>query len=57
VHEDMSGYQAARWDGRQALLYGRSSTIRIQADVKLTLGGQQRLLDRVDVQHLGLPRF
>ena len=40
-----SGYQAARWDGRQALLYGRSSTIRIQADEKLTLGGQQRLLD------------
>jgi hypothetical protein len=40
-----SGYQAARWDGRQALLYGNSSTIRIQADEKLTLGGQQRLLD------------
>jgi hypothetical protein len=40
-----SGYQAARWDGRQALLYGHSSTIRIEADEKLTLGGQQRLLD------------
>jgi hypothetical protein len=40
-----SGYQAAQWDGRQALLYGNSSTIRIQADENLTLGGQQRLLD------------
>jgi hypothetical protein len=40
-----SGYQAARWDGRQALFYGHSATIRIEADEKLTLGGQQRLLD------------
>jgi hypothetical protein len=40
-----SGYQAARWDGRQAFLYGHSSTIRIEADEQLTLGGQQRLLD------------
>jgi hypothetical protein len=39
------GYQAARWDGRQAELYGRASTIRSQADQSLTLGGQQRLLD------------
>jgi hypothetical protein len=40
-----SGYQAARWDGRQAELYGRASTTRNQADQSLTLGGQQRLLD------------
>ncbi len=40
-----SGYQAARWDGRQAELYGRASTVRNQADQSLTLGGQQRLLD------------
>lgn len=40
-----SGYQAARWDGRQAFLYGRSSTTQIEADEQLTLGGQQRLLD------------
>jgi hypothetical protein len=39
------GYQAARWDGRQAFLYGRATTIRIEADEKLTLGGQQRLQD------------
>src|SRR5688572_22412524 len=39
-----SGYQAARWDGRQAELYGRDSTTRNQADQSLTLGGQQRLL-------------
>jgi predicted dehydrogenase len=40
-----SGYQAARWDGRQAELYGEASTIRIDTDQQLTLGGQQRLLD------------
>ena len=40
-----SGYQAARWDGQQAELYGHASTIRIQADEATTLGGQQRLLD------------
>ena len=40
-----AGYHAARWDGRQAFLYGRSSTIQIEADEQLTLGGQQRLLD------------
>jgi hypothetical protein len=40
-----SGYQAARWDGRQAERYGRASTTRNQADQALTLGGQQRLLD------------
>ena len=33
-----SGYQAARWDGRQAELYGHASTIRIQADEATTLG-------------------
>ena len=27
-----SGYHAARWDGRQAFLYGTSSRLRIEAD-------------------------
>jgi len=40
-----SGYQAARWDGRQAERYGTASAIRIQADEQLTAGGQQKLLD------------
>jgi hypothetical protein len=40
-----SGYQAARWHGEQAFLYGRSTAIRVEADEKLTLGGQQRLQD------------
>jgi hypothetical protein len=31
-----SGYQAAKWDGRQAELYGEASTIRIDADQQLT---------------------
>jgi len=40
-----SGYQAAKWDGRQAELYGEDAAIRVRADQLLTLGGQQRLLD------------
>src|SRR3954468_18996877 len=42
-----SGYQAARWDGRQAERYGTASAIRIQADEQLTAGGEQKLLDVV----------
>jgi hypothetical protein len=41
------GYHAARWDGRQALMYGTSSHMRMQATVDATEGGQQRLLDVV----------
>jgi hypothetical protein len=40
-----SGYQAARWDGKQSLDYGISARIRTQANDASTLGGQQRLLD------------
>jgi hypothetical protein len=40
-----SGYQAAKWDGHQAFLYGTSSRLRVQAGVAATAGGQQRLLD------------
>jgi hypothetical protein len=40
-----SGYQAAKWDGRQALLYGTSARLRVEAAIAATEGGQQRLLD------------
>ena len=40
-----SGYHAAKWDGRQALLYGTSSRLRVEAAEAATEGGQQRLLD------------
>jgi hypothetical protein len=40
-----SGYQAAKWDGRQAELYGQASATRIKADEASTAGGQERLLD------------
>jgi hypothetical protein len=40
-----SGYQAARWDGRQSLDYGISTHLRTQANDASLLGGQQRLLD------------
>src|SRR4029453_3029012 len=40
-----SGYQAARWDGKQSLDYGISARIRTEANDASTLGGQQRLLD------------
>jgi hypothetical protein len=40
-----SAYNAAKWDGHSAELYGRASTLRVEADELVTLGGQQRLLD------------
>ena len=40
-----SGYQAARWDGRNAFLYGASTELWVRADEAATLGGQQRLVD------------
>ena len=40
-----SAYHAAKWDGHEAELYAQASTLRIEADELVTLGGQQRLLD------------
>jgi hypothetical protein len=40
-----SGYQAARWDGRESLLYQTASRLRSQSSIAYTTGGQQRLLD------------
>lgn len=40
-----SGYQAARWDGRQAHLYGLSSQYRLQGSQAATRGGQLQLYD------------
>jgi hypothetical protein len=36
-----SGYQAAKWDGRQTLLYGTAASERFAADAASTAGGQQ----------------
>jgi hypothetical protein len=47
-----SGYQAAKWDGHQALLYGTSARLRVEAAIAATEGGKQRLLDVVNVQHV-----
>jgi hypothetical protein len=40
-----SGYQAAKWDGRQTYLYGLTNRHRSEADTERTLGGQQLLDD------------
>ena len=40
-----SAYNAAKWDGHSAELYAQASTLRIEGDQLVTLGGQQRLLD------------
>ena len=40
-----SGFQAAKWEGHSSERYAEASTIRIEADQLLTLGGQQKLLD------------
>jgi len=40
-----SGYQAARWNGQQSLLYGTASAYRFQADAAATVGGQMLQAD------------
>jgi hypothetical protein len=40
-----SGYQTARWDSKQALLYGNSSSTRFAGDQLATRGGQEQLYD------------
>jgi hypothetical protein len=40
-----SGFQSAKWDGRQALLYGRASSLRFVADAASTEGGQELVAD------------
>jgi hypothetical protein len=40
-----SGLQAAKWDGRQSLLYGEASSYRFQADAASTLAGLQLSAD------------
>ena len=42
-----SGYQAARWDGRNALYYGESSKYRTMATQRSTTAGQAQILDVV----------
>jgi hypothetical protein len=44
-----SGYQAARWDGREAKLYGDSSRIRFAATFANTRGGQKQIYDSTTV--------
>ena len=41
------GYNAARWDGRQTLLYGNATRLRVEAALAGTEAGQQRRLDVV----------
>jgi hypothetical protein len=40
-----SGWQAAKWDGRQSLLYGESSRLRFESDAASTRGGQELVAD------------
>jgi hypothetical protein len=40
-----SGYQAARWDGRQDFLYGRTAKLRIDAEATDLAGNQVRFYD------------
>jgi hypothetical protein len=44
-----SGYQAARWDGKQSVLYGRASKLRIEAQGTAAYGTQVRLYDALTV--------
>jgi len=40
-----SGFQAAKWDGRQSFDYGTSSRLRFEADAASTAGGQELIAD------------
>ena len=40
-----SGFQAAKWDGRQSVLYGHSSRDRFEADAATTTGDQRLAFD------------
>jgi hypothetical protein len=40
-----SGYEAARWDGQQSLLYGHATADRFKADAASTAGGQELITD------------
>lgn len=44
-----SGYQAARWDGQQMFLYGRSSKLRIEAQGTELRGNQVQIYDSLTV--------
>ena len=43
----LSGYQAARWDSINAILYGEANKYRVTADQLATEAGQRRLYDIV----------
>jgi hypothetical protein len=40
-----SGFQAAKWDGRQSLDYGTSNRLRFEADAASTAAGQELIAD------------
>jgi hypothetical protein len=40
-----TGFQATKWDGRQAYLYGQANTLRFEADAASTYGGQELSAD------------
>jgi hypothetical protein len=44
-----SGYQAALWTGEQARLYGKSSSLRIQAEGAATAADEERLYNAATV--------
>ena len=44
-----SGYQAARWDGKQSILYGRASKLRIEAQGTAAYGTQVQLYNGLTV--------
>ena len=44
-----SGYQAARWDGQQSVLYGRSSKLRTDAQGMELRGNQIQMYDALTV--------
>ncbi len=44
-----SGYQAARWDSQQSLMYGQSSKLRVEAEGFSLRSNQQRQYNAANV--------
>jgi hypothetical protein len=39
------GYQSTRWNGKQSILVGETAALRFEATRKLTLAGQEAVID------------
>lgn len=46
------GYESTSWNGRQSILTGETTALRLEATRKLTLAGQEALIDITTFEQL-----